>query len=102
MYADVPLWLSIVMILGGLAALAWSSGLFVDGAAQVAKMLGISPFVVGMVVIGFGTSAPNSLNPILHAELVKSAEIIPNHAGKSTGKSETTKHLTSGGVYWCD
>ena len=58
MYADVPLWLSIVMILGGLAALAWSSGLFVDGAAQVAKALGISPFVVGMVVIGFGTSAP--------------------------------------------
>ena len=58
MYSDIPLWLSIVMIIGGLVALAWSSGVFVDGAAQVAKALGISPFVVGMVVIGFGTSAP--------------------------------------------
>ena len=29
-------------------------------------------------------SAPNSLNPILHAERVKSAEIIPNYVGKST------------------
>ena len=43
---------------GGLAALAWSSDLFVDGAAAVAKALGISPFIIGMVIIGFGTSAP--------------------------------------------
>ena len=42
---------------GGLAALAWSSDLFVDGAATVAKALGISPFIIGMVIIGFGTSA---------------------------------------------
>ena len=58
MYADVPMWLSLVMMIGGLAVLAWSSDLFVDGAAAVAKFLGISPFIIGMVVIGFGTSAP--------------------------------------------
>ena len=45
-------------MLGGLAVLAWSSDVFVDGAAALAKALGISPFIVGMVVIGFGTSAP--------------------------------------------
>ena len=45
-------------MLGGLALLAWSSDLFVAGAAALARALGISPFVVGMVVIGFGTSAP--------------------------------------------
>ena len=43
---------------GGLVALAWSSDFFVDGAAAVAKLLGISPFIIGMVIIGFGTSAP--------------------------------------------
>lgn len=58
LYSDVSLWVSLVMIVGGLAALAWSSDLFVDGAAGVAKALGITPFVVGMVVVGFGTSAP--------------------------------------------
>ncbi len=58
MYADVPLWQSILMIVGGLVVLAWSSDAFVDGAAKVAKALKISPFVIGMVVIGFGTSAP--------------------------------------------
>ena len=58
MYADIPMWLSLVFIVGGLALLAWSSDLFVDGAAAVAKTLGISPFIIGMVIIGFGTSAP--------------------------------------------
>ena len=58
MYSDIPLWLSIAFIVGGLAALAWSSDVFIDGAAAVARALGISPFIVGMVVIGFGTSAP--------------------------------------------
>ncbi|MCR5414496.1 MAG: calcium/sodium antiporter [Kiritimatiellae bacterium] len=50
--------LAIAMVLGGLAALAWSSDTFVDGAATLARLFGISPFVVGMVIIGFGTSAP--------------------------------------------
>lgn len=58
MYYDVPLWLSLVFVVGGFLALAWSSDLFVDGAAVVARSLGISPFIIGMVIIGFGTSAP--------------------------------------------
>lgn len=58
MYNDIPFWLSIVFMFGGLAVLAWSSDFFVDGAAAVAKAFGISPFIIGMVIIGFGTSAP--------------------------------------------
>ena len=58
MYTDIPFFLSLVFMLGGLAVLAWSSDVFVDGAASLAKALGISPFVIGMVIIGFGTSAP--------------------------------------------
>ena len=58
MYPDLPLWLSIVCVLGGFAVLAWSADTFVDGSSAVAKALGVSPFIIGMVVIGFGTSAP--------------------------------------------
>ena len=58
MYSDISLWLAVPFILGGLWALAWSSDAFVDGAAAVARKLGISPFIVGMVIIGFGTCAP--------------------------------------------
>ena len=58
MQSQLPLWLSVAFVVLGLVALAWSSDVFVDGASSLAKILGISPFIVGMVVIGFGTSAP--------------------------------------------
>ena len=48
----------ILATLGGLAALAWSADKFVAGAAAVARYLGMAPLLIGMVVIGFGTSAP--------------------------------------------
>ena len=58
MYANIPLWLSLAFIVGGLFLLTWSANRFVDGADVIARALGVSPFVIGMVVIGFGTSAP--------------------------------------------
>ena len=58
MYPDIPFWLSIACIAVGFAVLAWSADAFVDGASALAKAFGVSPFVIGMVIIGFGTSAP--------------------------------------------
>ena len=58
MYNDIPLWLSIIFLVGGLYLVAKSADLFVGSASTVATALGINPFIVGMVVIGFGTSAP--------------------------------------------
>jgi cation:H+ antiporter len=58
MYSDIPLYLALLFMFGGLALLAWSSDIFVDGAAVLAQIAGISPFIIGMVIIGFGTSAP--------------------------------------------
>ena len=58
MYPDISLWLSVAFMIGGFAALAWSSDLFVAGSSALARAMGVSPFVIGMVVIGFGTSAP--------------------------------------------
>ena len=58
MYGDIPFWLAALFVIGGLAALTWSSDFFIDGASALAKILGISPFIIGMVIIGFGTSAP--------------------------------------------
>ena len=40
MYSDIPFCLSLVFMLGGLGVLAWSSDVFVDGSAAVAKALG--------------------------------------------------------------
>ena len=53
--------LSIVAILGGLALLVWSADRFVDGASVVAHNMGISTLIIGITIIGFGTSAPEIL-----------------------------------------
>lgn len=58
MYSDIPLALSLLFVVGGLLALTWSSDFFVDASARIARMFKISPFIIGMVIIGFGTSAP--------------------------------------------
>jgi Ca2+/Na+ antiporter len=58
MYADVSFIASLAMIIFGLWILAWSANRFVDGAAELSQKFGVPPFVIGMVVIGFGTSAP--------------------------------------------
>lgn len=50
--------LPLLMIVIGLIILVWSADLFVDGAAIISRYLGIPPLLIGMVVIGFGTSAP--------------------------------------------
>ncbi len=50
-----------VAILVGLALLIWSADLFVDGASSIAQNMGVSPLIVGIVIIGLGTSAPEML-----------------------------------------
>ncbi|MGD7034727.1 calcium/sodium antiporter [Methylotuvimicrobium buryatense] len=50
--------LSVVLIIVGLALLVWSADRFVEGASAVAHFAGMSPLLIGMVIVGFGTSAP--------------------------------------------
>jgi cation:H+ antiporter len=45
-------------ILFGLILLVWSADRFIEGAAATAKHLGMPSLLIGMVIIGFGTSAP--------------------------------------------
>ena len=51
-------WLAII---GGFALLMWSAERFVLGGSALARNLGVSPLVIGMVVMGFGTSLPEML-----------------------------------------
>jgi cation:H+ antiporter len=45
-------------ILLGLALLVWSADRFVDGASATATHFSVPPLLVGMLIVGFGTSAP--------------------------------------------
>jgi len=48
-------------IILGLAGLVWSADRFVAGAAGLARHFGMAPLLIGMLVVGFGTSAPELL-----------------------------------------
>lgn len=53
--------MSWLAILGGFILLVWSAERFVHGAAGLAGNLGVSPLIIGMTIMGFGTSAPEML-----------------------------------------
>ena len=52
-------------IILGLALLVWSADRFVEGASSLASHLGVSPLIIGITIIGFGTSAPEILVSII-------------------------------------
>ncbi len=59
--------LAIIAIIVGLPLLLWSADKFVGGAASVARHFGLSPLLIGMLIIGFGTSAPEIIVSVIAA-----------------------------------
>ena len=50
--------LYLLAIVAGFIILVWSADKFVDGAASTAKHLGMPTLLIGILIVGFGTSAP--------------------------------------------
>ncbi len=59
--------LATIALIAGLALLVWSADRFVDGSASVARHFGMPPLLIGMVIVGFGTSAPEMVVSALAA-----------------------------------
>ena len=49
---------SILLLLLGLAAVVIGADFLVDGASSLARRFGLSEFVIGLTIVGMGTSAP--------------------------------------------
>lgn len=75
--------ISIFVLVASLGVLVWSSDLFVDGASATSRHMGVSPLIVGMVVVGFGTSAPEMLVSILAAIQGNPALALGNALGSN-------------------
>ena len=59
--ASESLLLAIGALVAGLVLLLWSADRFVAGAAATAQHLGMTPLMIGLTVVSFGTSAPEIL-----------------------------------------
>ena len=48
----------IAQIIGGFILLVWGADRLVAGASALARNLGVSPLIIGLTIVAFGTSAP--------------------------------------------
>ena len=75
--------LSIVLLLVGLGLVVYGSDILVDGASSVARKIGISEFVIGIIIVGFGTSCPELVVSITGAIDGNSAVSLGNVTGSN-------------------
>lgn len=59
--------MTIVLLIAGLVLLVFSADWLVKGASKIAAAVGISPLVVGLTVVAFGTSAPELAVSVMSA-----------------------------------
>jgi cation:H+ antiporter len=74
---------SILILACGLAALYFGGQWLVGGASHVAASLGVRPFVIGLTIVGFGSSAPELVLGILANAESASAVSLGNVIGSN-------------------
>ena len=75
--------LAFIAVIFGLALLVWSADRFVEGAASTARHFGMPPLLIGMVIVGFGTSAPEMVVSALAAWQGNSGIALGNAYGSN-------------------
>ena len=55
---QLPVWKVVLFIVAGLAALIFGGNVFVDGATEIARVLGLSEAVIGITIVSAGSSLP--------------------------------------------
>lgn len=84
--------LSFAAVLAGFVLLIWSADRFVIGASGIAVNFGVSPLIIGLTIVGFGTSAPEMI-----VSGVAAYEGTPNLAiGNALGSNITNIALVLG------
>lgn len=100
-----PLWLLVLFIFGGLAALIYGGDLFVSSASSIARTFGMSESFIGLTIVAAGTSLPELATSVV-AALKKQPEIaVGNIVGSNIfniflilGVSSTITPIRIGGV----
>ena len=54
----MSIWKAVLFIVAGLAALIFGGNIFVDGATEIARVLGLSEAVIGITIVSAGSSLP--------------------------------------------
>lgn len=76
-------WLSIIYVVVGLAALVFGSDWFVGAASRIATSLGVGESVIGLTIVAGGTSLPELATSVVAARKGRSAMAIGNVIGSN-------------------
>lgn len=63
----MPFWKAVVWIVGGLSGLIFGGQMFVNGASEIARSLGVSESVIGLTLVAAGTSLPELATSVVAA-----------------------------------
>lgn len=75
--------LDIVLVLAGLAMVVIGADILVGGASSLARRFGVSEFVIGLTIVGFGTSLPELVVSVTGALEGNSSVAIGNVLGSN-------------------
>ena len=75
--------LFITVIIASLGALGWGANRFVTGASGLAYSFGVSPMIIGLTIVAFGTSSPEMLVAIMSSIQGNSGIAIGNAIGSN-------------------
>lgn len=75
--------LQIAFLLGGLLLILFGANWLVDGSSSIAKRFGISEFVIGLTIVGIGTSSPEMVVSFLSAFQGKADMAVGNIVGSN-------------------
>ena len=75
--------LQTVILIGGLLLILLGANWLVDGSSSIAKRFGISEFVIGLTIVGIGTSAPEMVVSFLSSFQGKADMAIGNIIGSN-------------------
>jgi cation:H+ antiporter len=79
----MDIFVQILILLGGLVLILLGSNYLVDGSSSIAKKFGISEFVIGLTIVGIGTSTPEMVVSFLSAIQGKANMAIGNIVGSN-------------------
>ncbi|MBQ1648738.1 MAG: sodium:calcium antiporter, partial [Bacteroidales bacterium] len=74
---------SILLLILGLAMVVFGADILVEGASGIARKYGVSEFVIGLTIVGFGTSLPELVVSVTGALQGNSDIAIGNVVGSN-------------------
>jgi cation:H+ antiporter len=76
--------ISLVQLCGGFILLVWGADRLIAGSSATARNLGVSPLIIGLTVIAFGTSAPEMVVSSVAAWQGKPGLAVGNAIGSNS------------------